>query len=396
MRISHSSVTAASILLFGLGLLAPAVSNASVEVQAHRGGTIVEGVPTFPEASMAAFEHSLEKRFTIEFDLQPTSDGHAIVMHDENLDRTTNCTGAVDDHTLAQLGSCRIDVLGSGSNTEALPPGDSRLEPIPTLAEMIDLLEKTGGKANIEVKDLAGEHPSFAPDTYKLLEASDIPSNRITVQNFLPGSLTTAPSLYPGVATSFLSLAFLNDSAVAIATDQGFTQVSPQWPISAEFVAEARAAGLTIAPFTIDDAEGIEAADALGVDAVITNDPTLADRLAGHRPNLALRVVRGPSKARPGGTIKIGSFVLNLGKGQSEEGARVSIKFNRKSLKPAGKISKTVPSLGWEEEFDTNFKLKVRRGAKRFGRFPVTLRLTEAGKPTIKKVVKVRVLRPRK
>jgi hypothetical protein len=52
--------------------------------------------------------------------------------------------------------------------------------------------------------------------------------------------------------------------------------------------------------------------------------------------------------------------------------------------------------LKTEEEFDTNFRLKVKRGAKKFGRFPVTLRLTGTGKPAIKKVVKVKVLRPRR
>ena len=61
-----------------------------------------------------------------------------------------------------------------------------------------------------------------------------------------------------------------------------------------------------------------------------------------------------------------------------------------------GKVNKSVPVLKSDEEYDTDLRLKVRRGVKRFGRFPVTLRLTGTGKPVIKKVVKVRILRPRR
>lgn len=345
---------------------------------------------------MPAFENSLMEGYTIEFDLQSTSDGVAIVMHDEELDRTTTCSGKVGDRTFTQIAAdCRIDVLGSESVAVQLPPGDAIGE-IPRLSEVINLLEKTGGKANIEVKDLAGEHPGFPADVYGQLEASDLSPNDITVQNFKSVDLLPAPGAFPGVTTSFLTITPINPFAVSTATTNGFDQVSPQWPIDAEFVGEARAAGLTVAPFTIDDAEGIVAADALGVDSIITNDPALADRLVGPKPKLRLQVVRGPAKARPGGTIKVGAFVLNAGKGQSDPGARVSIKFNRSSLKPSGPVSKKVPVLRTEEEHDTNFRVKVRRGAKKFGLFPVTLSLTGTGKPAINKVAKVKVLRPRK
>ena len=41
-----------------------------------------------------------------ETDLHVTADQQIVLIHDKTLDRTTNCTGAVKDYTLAQLSSC--------------------------------------------------------------------------------------------------------------------------------------------------------------------------------------------------------------------------------------------------------------------------------------------------
>lgn len=40
---------------------------------------------------------------TLELDIDATSDGHIIVIHDDTVDRTTSGTGHVTSHTLAAL-----------------------------------------------------------------------------------------------------------------------------------------------------------------------------------------------------------------------------------------------------------------------------------------------------
>lgn len=380
------------IVALGLGLLVPASSSATVEIQAHRGGPIVNGKARFAENSMEAFENALSKGWTIELDLQRTSDGVAVVMHDEDLDRTTTCSGAVADRTYAQIhAECNLDVIGFEDTSFQLPAGDA-IGVIPKLSEVIKLLEKTGGKASIEVKDLAGDHPDFAPNTYKQLEASDVPASRVTVQNFKPSDLDRAHELYPGVTTSYLTISFLNKYAVVGAVSKDSDQVSPEWPISAEFVADARAASLRIAPFTLDTAEDMKAADALGVDAIITNDPTLASRLVGPKPSPSMKILKRKAAARPGKVIRLATRIRNSGKAQTNPG-RIKIKFNRSSLKPAGPVSQVVPVIKPGHGYTVVFRVRVRRGAKRFGRFPVTFRLSGTGKPAIKKVKKVRALR---
>lgn len=45
----------------------------------------------------------------IEIDLQMTKDGYLVAMHDETLNRTTNGTGLVKEHTLEELKQLKAD-----------------------------------------------------------------------------------------------------------------------------------------------------------------------------------------------------------------------------------------------------------------------------------------------
>jgi len=68
-------------------------------VAAHRGASRLA-----PENTIAAFEKALALGAPgIELDVQMTSDGHLVVFHDFTLDRTTNGSGPLKDHTWASL-----------------------------------------------------------------------------------------------------------------------------------------------------------------------------------------------------------------------------------------------------------------------------------------------------
>src|SRR5437016_1352334 len=73
-------------------------------IAAHRGGAALA-----PENSLAAFRNALALGADIvEFDLHLTRDGEVVVIHDPTLDRTTTMTGAVRDHTLADLATAKL------------------------------------------------------------------------------------------------------------------------------------------------------------------------------------------------------------------------------------------------------------------------------------------------
>ncbi len=68
---------------------------------AHRGASAYA-----PENTFSAFDKALSLGVDqVELDVHFSEDGHIVVIHDDNLDRTTNGSGPVSGHTLAQLRS---------------------------------------------------------------------------------------------------------------------------------------------------------------------------------------------------------------------------------------------------------------------------------------------------
>lgn len=105
-------------------------------VAAHRGDSA-----HFPENTMAAFRAAIEVGVDmIETDVRLTNDGVPVLMHDKTVDRTTDGTDDVKDMTFAELRA-----LNAG--TEELP------QQIPTLSELLELLQGTGVTLNLEIKE---------------------------------------------------------------------------------------------------------------------------------------------------------------------------------------------------------------------------------------------------
>ena len=108
------------LALAAVALGAASEASAAPYIQAHRGGPVVNGEPTFPEATMPAFRYSAREGFILEFDVKLTQDGVPVVFHDSELDRATDCEGLIAETTLAQLADCRVDILGTEAAFEQL------------------------------------------------------------------------------------------------------------------------------------------------------------------------------------------------------------------------------------------------------------------------------------
>lgn len=119
------------------------------------------------ENSRAAFEAALAAGHGIELDVQASRDGHAMVFHDEELDRLTGAEGPLARRTEAELG--RIALKGTG-------------ETIPGLPEILRLI---GGRAPllIEIKS-PGRH--VAPLCLSVVHALDGYRGAVGVMSFNP------------------------------------------------------------------------------------------------------------------------------------------------------------------------------------------------------------------
>ncbi|GAD80403.1 glycerophosphoryl diester phosphodiesterase [Vibrio ezurae] len=110
-----------------------------LNTMAHRGVS-----SQAPENTLSAFALAAEKGCQwIEIDVQLSSDGVPMVIHDDTVNRCTNGCGKVREMTLSQLK--KLDAgLWFGKQYQD--------EPIPTLLETLDFVQQTNINLNIELK----------------------------------------------------------------------------------------------------------------------------------------------------------------------------------------------------------------------------------------------------
>jgi glycerophosphoryl diester phosphodiesterase len=278
------------LVLVTLAVLAPAAAAAAAtpQIHAHRGGTVVNGKAKYPEESLAAYRNAARNDFVLEVDAKLTEDGVPVAIHDATLDRTTNCTGEVRTFTLAAIAGCKTDVLGSPGSPLATKPA-SKPAPIIKIQSLLEYARKAGATVNLEIKNVPSDPdydstPAFANRVMDAVIASRIPRSQLIIQSFVAGNLDVAAQRLPGVATSLLAVQAINEAYLQVAFDKDYDIISPEWPVSADYVRRAHGNGLDVIPFTLDSAADVRAARAAKVDELITDDPLAAAAAMGLRP----------------------------------------------------------------------------------------------------------------
>jgi len=146
-----------------------------------------------PENSLAAIRAAIAAGYGIEIDLQLSSDGQAMVFHDDNLDRLTLATGPITRRTAAQL--------------RAITVRDSD-DPIPTFAEVLALI---AGRVPllVEIKDQDG---ALGPNVGALeaATASALKSypGPVALMSFNPHSVAAIARLAPDLPRGLITSAF--------------------------------------------------------------------------------------------------------------------------------------------------------------------------------------------
>lgn len=113
----------------------------------HRGGAEIA-----PENTMVAFRLAVERFKTdmLEIDVHTTSDGELVVLHDEKLDRTTDMTGSVTDHTWSELATADAGYRFTRDGGRTFPFRGKGVR-IPRLQEVLSAFPHQ--RFNVEVKD---------------------------------------------------------------------------------------------------------------------------------------------------------------------------------------------------------------------------------------------------
>ena len=147
----------------------------------------------------------------------------------------------------------------------------------------------SGAIVNLEIKNVPSDPdydstPAYANRVMDAVIASRIPRGQLIIQSFVPANLDVAVQRLPGVATSLLSLQAINEAYLQAAFDKDYDIISPEWPVSADYVRRAHGNGLDVIPFTLDTAADVRAARAAKVDELITDDPIMAAGAMGLKP----------------------------------------------------------------------------------------------------------------
>jgi len=215
----------------------------------------------------------------IEFDVRLSRDQVAVVIHDATLKRTGLLDRVVGDLTAKEL--VEIDV-GRWFATRTQTGGQSFAgEKLPTLAQVFKLFSTNPGVLYVEMKCNAGDGAALAAAVAKEIEGFRM-APRVVVASFDLDAIAEVKRIDAGIRTAALFEPKLSrpistvrrfkmiDAALAVGADE----IALHHTITSPRVAEkAKREGLEIVIWTVDDPRWITRARALGIKALISNDP---------------------------------------------------------------------------------------------------------------------------
>lgn len=209
-----------------------------------------------PENTLASFRAAIELGVDmIECDVHLSSDGQLVVIHDHTLDRTTDGTGLVAQHTLAELR--RLDA-GAG-------------ERLPVLSEVCELATGRVGLC-IEIKQIPVPYPGLEERLIACLRQQGM-LEQAAVISFHHGAVKRLKELEPRIAVGVIEGARPIDPA-GIMRGAGATIYSPHYgAMDPQLVEEIHAAGGVVGVWTVDDDEAVAWCRVCRPDSIFTNRP---------------------------------------------------------------------------------------------------------------------------
>ncbi|MGW3117717.1 glycerophosphodiester phosphodiesterase [Streptomyces sp. NPDC001107] len=212
----------------------------------HRG--VMGAEPENTLRSFVAAQHAgLD---VIELDLHLSKDGALVVMHDTDVDRTTDGTGPIAEKTLAEL--------------RALDAG--RGERVPVFEEV---LEAVRAPLQAEIKDIAA-----ARALAEVMLKRDLVS-RVEVSSFHDEAIAEVTRLVPGVRTALIGSRYGTD-IVERAVEAGAATVCLNIRrLTLEVVELARKADLRIIGWVVNTQDHLRLVRALQLDGATTDYPEI-------------------------------------------------------------------------------------------------------------------------
>jgi glycerophosphoryl diester phosphodiesterase len=247
-------------------------------VIAHQGG---DGL--WPGDTLYAFEKAVELGADVlEMDAHITQDGYIVLMHDEEVDRTTDGTGIIEDMTLDELQQLDAAYKWSNDDGKTFPYRGQGIQ-VPTLGDLFQRFPWM--RYVIEIK--LTQNP-IGQSLCELIRKQDM-QDKVMIASFHDEAMKSFREVCPEVATSASRTEVRNFVLLGKAFLSGL--VAPQYqsiqppydpkeslniPIMTErFIREAHAKNIRVEPWTVDDPKLMKQYIEWGVDGIITDRPDL-------------------------------------------------------------------------------------------------------------------------
>ena len=252
----------------------------------HRGASAVA-----PENTLAAFSQAIQDGADgIEFDVRLSSDGVAVVIHDDTLNRTGLISGAVSALTAAQLE--QIDV---GSWFTKRTGGQTfAKETIPTLAAVFDLFVSNKAVLYVEMKCGERQALALAEAVVRQIDEHQM-RERVVVESFALTAIADVKRIDPRVRTAALFEPRLSkpvstlrtQTILKLARQHQADEVALHHTLArTKVVQAAKDEGFEVVVWTVDDITWIERARVNRIKALIANNPrVMVEARNGSRQN---------------------------------------------------------------------------------------------------------------
>lgn len=249
---------------------------------AHRGA-----MGYAPENTLAAFELGVDQGSDlVEADVQRSKDGVLVLMHDTTLSRTTDVEEVFPDRAPWRVSDFtyeEIQRLDAGSWFSEEYAG----EPVPTMAEMVELLRPTRAGILMELKSPAlypGVEEQVAEEfaSFPGYVESAVRAERLVVQSFDWASMARYHEVQPSVPVGLLGRPA---EALLPELSTWADQINPSFrTYDAAYVETVHELGMEVHTYTVNQPRDMHLVLDRGVDGVITNFPdVLEDVLAERR-----------------------------------------------------------------------------------------------------------------
>lgn len=237
---------------------------------AHRGAAA-----DAPENTDAAFKEAVHQHaHALEIDVRLTADNQLVVIHDSNVKRTTNGSGAVADFTLQEL-----QILDAGS---WYSPQFSN-ERIPTLKEVLSFLDST----TMLVIEIKSESEGIEQRVIDEVETSGR-RKQVLLKSFYPDMIRTFERIAPDIPRIYVFAfhwSLFNFTFGTLPRFENIFDIPAQYlqihhlAITRSLVEQSHHRNYKVIAWSVNTEDDMDEMIALGVDGIETDHPGLLYKL---------------------------------------------------------------------------------------------------------------------